>query len=146
MDIVLSWLVPGRIIYTPGTADRDLIAARNGLILEMIESEGQPPMIHTIVDHTNRYSAEDLSSQSRSLKYYTQLGQEAIREKLLSHPLLGWIISVNTPNMALKMAGTVASQQRNYRWHSTNSLNDALDFLKGRDSSLPDLSQFKTKS
>jgi hypothetical protein len=45
--------------------------------------------------------------------------------------MLGWVLS-NTPTSALKMAGTVMSQQSNYRWRSFDTLDDALEFLPAR--------------
>lgn len=140
MGVHLSWYLKGRIIYTPGTLDRDDMVERNRLTLALIEAEGEPPYVHVLIDHScKEYKAEDLQDRARSLKYYVQLGEEEVRQKLLTHPLFGWVISIATPTASLKMAGTVSSQQRNYRWHSVSTLDEALEFLQSRDPSLPDL-------
>ncbi len=116
------------------------MSERNGLILDLIESEGEPPMVHTLIDHANRYTPDELVHQPKKLKYYADLGNEEVRQRLLTHPMMGWVISVATPNVALKLAGVVSSQQRNYRWHSAATLEEALAFLQERDSTLPNLS------
>jgi hypothetical protein len=61
MAVEVWWYLPGRILYSPGSLLREDIAARNAIALEMIETEGLPPMVHTLIDHTNRYTAEDLA-------------------------------------------------------------------------------------
>lgn len=139
MPVEVWWYLPGRILYSPGSLVKEDIAARNAIALEMIESEGQPPMVHTLIDHTNRYSADDLRAQPRQASYYTSASSDEVRQNLISHPLLGWVLSINTPTSALKMAGTVMSQQSSYRWRSFETLDDALDFLQRIDPTLPDL-------
>jgi hypothetical protein len=140
VSVELAWYVPGRVIYTPGTPIKQEIAIRNAMVLEWLETEGEPPLVHVLIDHTNRYNTGQLREQtSARVADYVNLDNEEVRQKLLAHPLLGWIISVATPNPALKMAGTISSQQRNYRWHSVDTLRYALEFLNDRDSSLPDL-------
>ncbi len=143
MTVEISWFLKGRVLYTPGTTVREEMSERNGLILELIESEGKSPLVHTLIDHTNRYNADELVRQPKRLNYYAELGYEEVRQRLHTHPMFGWVISVATPNVALKLAGTVASQQRNYRWHSTATLEEALDFLQERDVTLPDLHELK---
>jgi hypothetical protein len=139
MAVQISWLVKGRVIYAAGTLDRDEIIERNRLSYALIEAEGQPPMVHILIDHSNRYTAEDLQHQIRSLSHYVKLDSDDQNEQLIKHPLLGWILSIANPSQSLKMAGAVRSQQYNYRWHSVDTLEDALDFLQERDGTLPDL-------
>ncbi len=139
MSVTVSWFLKGRIAYSPGSLMIEDLHNRYELLLALIDSEGQPPMIHTLIDHTDRYTVEELQAQPKKLKYYSSFGDEEVRQKLHNHPMLGWIISIATPGIALKMAGTVASQQRNYRWHSVATIEEALDFLQERDDTLPDL-------
>jgi len=139
MSVEVCWYLPGRILYSPGSLLKEDIAQRNALVLEMIETEGQPPMVHSLIDHTNRYTAEDLQARPRQASYYVSLSQDEVRQRLIGHPLLGWVLSINTPTSALKMAGAVMSQQSNYRWRSFDSLDAALDFLQQIDMTLPDL-------
>ncbi len=138
-QIPVHWLIPGRILYSPGTIDLSLILNRARLSLHMIETEGQPPMIHTLIDHTNQYTPEEIKQQPLKLTYYMQLVDDEVREQLLAHPRLGWTISIATPNIGMKTAGAVISQRKNYRWHSVATLADALYFIQQRDTTLPDL-------
>jgi hypothetical protein len=136
MTVEIWWYVPGRILYSPGSTDKADIAERNAKALALIEAEGKPPQVHTLIDHTNRYSAADLPHQPRLLKYYIPDDTDELRQKLISHPLLGWVVSINTPNVALKLAGAVVSQQSHYRWKSCTSLEEALEFLENIDLTL----------
>lgn len=141
LDIPVVWLLPGRICYSPGHADTRAMAIRNRKVLSLIESEGQKPFVHNLIDHSNRYTPQERAQQEQRLQYYMSIpNDDDIRDRLLSHPMLGWVISIATPNTGLKMAGAVISQQRNYRWHSVDTIAEALAFLQARDPSLPDLS------
>jgi len=142
MTVEVGWLLPGRVLYSPGTTDRDAMGERNARTLALIEAEGQPPLVHSIIDHSSRYTPDEIAQQPKQFMYYTTLGSDEVRQRLLNHPMLGWVISVATPNAGLKMAGAVASQQHNYRWHSVPTLEDAFAFLQERDVSLPDLSAY----
>lgn len=133
-----KWLIEGRILRVPGSTSAEVMAERNRLVLEAMESEGKPPMIHCLIDHRNQYTAEQLANQPKLARNYL-LDNDEVRQKLLSHPMLGWVISIATPNIALKMAGTIGSQQANYRWHSVKSFQEALDWLQVHDTTLPDL-------
>lgn len=140
MPVQLSWYLPGRIILSSGTLEPEEIAERNRLLLALIESEGEPPFVHVLIDHTrSAYSEGDLEAHARSLSAYVKLDHEEVREKLLHHSRLGWVVSVATPTASLKMAGTISSQQRNYRWHSVDTFDEALEFLQSRDTTLPNL-------
>jgi hypothetical protein len=138
-EFKVEWLIEGRLMRVPGSTDRDVMAYRNQLMLEAIEALGQPPMVHCLIDHTNQYSAEDFASQPRRVRDYMMENDE-VRQKLLSHPLLGWIMSVATPNVSLKMAGNIQSQKDEYRWRSVDSIQQALEWLQKVDKTLPDLS------
>jgi len=137
MRVQLAWYLEGRIIYTVGTDNAPVIGERNAHILEMLENEAKPPMVHIIIDHTQQYSPEQLTKQPKSVGHYVKIHDDHVREKLYNYPQLGWVISVATPNVAMKMAGTVAAQKNSYRWHSVETLGDALKFLQVRDQSLP---------
>lgn len=134
---IVQWLIPGRVLYAPGTTDTAIMAERTRLTLELIEKSGQPPMVHTLIDHRNRYTPEQIASQPKSMTAYTKFADDAIRERLIAHPLFGWVISVATPNMGLKMAGR--SQSRHYRWHSVDTWAEAIHFLMERDTTLTEL-------
>jgi hypothetical protein len=139
MAAEIWWYLKGRILYSPGSVSQEDIAERNAKALELIETEGLPPLVHTIIDHTNRYTAEELQNLPRQLRYYMTMHQSEVRQKLISHPLLGWVLSVNNPTVAFKLAGTVVSQQSNYRWRSFDTLEEALTFLETVDKTLPKL-------
>jgi hypothetical protein len=136
MAAEIWWYVTGRILYSPGSTLKEDIAQRNAMALELIETEGQPPMVHTLIDHTKRYSAEELQTLPRQVQYYIFSDGNEVREKLIRHPMLGWVLSINTPTTALKMAGSVISQQDNYRWRHFDTLDEALDFLEQIDTTL----------
>lgn len=136
----VEWLIKGRLMRFRGTADRDVMAARNQVILDAIETEGKPPLVHCLIDHTNQYTAEEIAKQPRTARDY-MLEHDEAREKLLNHRMLGWVISVATPNMGLKMAGTVVSQKDEYRWRSVETLQDAFNWLQKVDTTLPNLSE-----
>jgi hypothetical protein len=135
----VQWLIEGRIMRVPGSTSKEVMAERNRLVLEAIEEAGQAPMVHCLIDHRNQYSAEDLAAQPKLMRAYV-MDDDELRQKLLTHPMLGWVISIATPNTALKMAGTVSSQKDNYRWHSVPTFQEAVKWLESHDTSLPDLS------
>jgi hypothetical protein len=139
----IQWLIEGRIMRVPGSTSTEVMAERNRLVLEAIETEGQPPMVHCLIDHRNQYTAEDLAAQPKLARSYVMEDDE-LRQKLLSHPMLGWVISIATPNPALKMAASISSQRDKYRWHSVSTFQEALKWLESHDTSLPDLSVLDT--
>ncbi|MBC8170354.1 MAG: hypothetical protein H7X77_01730 [Anaerolineae bacterium] len=139
MAVEVWWYVAGRVVYSPGSTAPEDIAERNARLLEMIESAGQPPMVHCLIDHTNRYTPEELQQQPKRLHEYLKIDRNEIREKLITHPLNGWVLSIKPPNPIFKLAGAVISQQSHYRWRSFDSLEDALDFLQHTDATLPPL-------
>jgi hypothetical protein len=141
-ELKVEWLIEGRLMRVPGTLDRDVMAYRNHLVLAAIEATGKPPMVHCLIDHSNQYTPEQLADQPRRVTDYMMTHDE-VREKLLNHPLLGWVMSVATPNMGLKMAGTVQSQKDSYRWRTVASIQAALDWLQKVDVTLPDLSELE---
>lgn len=139
MAVEVWWYVPGRVLYSPGSVAPEDIAERNARSLDLIEREGQSPMVHTLIDHTNRYTPEELQQQPKLLHEYLKIDRSVIRERLISHPLNGWVLSIKPPNAAFKLAGAIISQQSHYRWRSFDSLEDALDFLQHTDATLPPL-------
>jgi hypothetical protein len=134
-----KWLIEGRILRVPGSTSAEVMAERNRLVLEAIEAEGKAPLVHCLIDHRNQYTAEQLSSQPKLARNYL-LPDDEVRQKLLTHEMLGWVISIATPNVALKMAGTVMSQRDKYRWHTVKSFREAIEWLQSHDTTLPDLS------
>ena len=138
-EMKVEWLIEGRLMRVPGSLDKDVMAYRNQIVLEAIETEGKPPMVHCLIDHRNQYTSEQLASQSNRLRDYLMDNNE-VRQKLLNHPMLGWVLSIATPNQGLKMAGTVQSQKDEYRWRSLATVQEAFDWLQKVDTTLPDLS------
>lgn len=137
--IQVEWLIEGRLLRVPGTTNREMMTYRNRLVLEAIERQGSKPMVHVLIDHRTSCTSGDEEAQPRSARDYI-LDHDEIRERLLSNPLLGWVISVATPNAGLKMAGTVTSQRDAYRWRSVATMEEALDWLQQVDGTLPNLS------
>lgn len=140
-EMRVEWLVPGRVLRVPGSTDQDVIVLRNRMLLTAINNEGQKPLVHCIIDHRNQYSAAQVQRQPLQMRYYMESADETTREKLLSNPMLGWVISVAIPNVAMKMAASVVSQQKNYRWRDVETIEAAFDWLSKVDSTLPDLAQ-----
>jgi hypothetical protein len=139
MSVQVWWHVPGRVLYSPGSTAAEDIAERNARVLEMIEREGKPPMVHLLIDHTNRYTPEELEKLPKRAQEYMQVDRNELRDRLISHPLMGWVLSVKTPTTAFKLAGAILSQQDHYRWRSMDSLEAALEFLSQMDPTLPSL-------
>ena len=135
----IRWFLKGKIVYSPGTPDAALISQRNRKVLEMIEAEGEGPLVHSLIDHIHSYGEPELTPQPRTMSYYIDLNDKEVQDRLIAHPMLGWVISIATPGAALKMAGTVISQQKNYRWRSVADVDAALALLQEMDSTLPDL-------
>lgn len=138
-NIDVSWYVPGRVLYGAGSLDRDQMLARNRQFLEVMQAEGQPPQVHFLIDHNGRYTPRDLLRPPHLMHYYINLGDDEIREKLVTHPLCGWVMSIGTPTTALKMAGAATSKRHQYQWKTVKTLDEALAFLKRQDESLRDL-------
>lgn len=143
-EMRVQWLVPGRVLRVPGSTDRDVIVLRNRLLLAAIHNEGKKPLVHCIIDHRNQYSPAQLQRQPLQMRYYMDTNDEIARARLIENPMLGWIISVAIPNVAMKMAASVLSQQRNYRWREVDTLEDAFEWLEKVDSTLPNLAQMQS--
>jgi hypothetical protein len=136
MVVEVRWHVQGRILYSPGSVELEDIAARNAIVLEMIEQGGKPPLVHLIIDHTNRYTPEEIKNQPIRYAHYLKVDRNEVRERLLKNPLLGWVLSIAMPNIGLKTAAVVLSQKDNYRWRNFNTLEEAFEFLETVDSTL----------
>ena len=58
-------------------------------------------MVHCLIDHTNQYTEEVLEKQPCKARDYVVVNNDA-RQKLVKHPMLGWIISIATPNVCIE--------------------------------------------
>lgn len=137
MTTDVSWYLPGRIIYCYDVLAVEERIARNRKILHLMDTEGQPPAVHTLID----FSSTDHGNYATGLQDMIDLHESnddlrAVREALVQHPLQGWIISVGARNPALTANANVMAGRMHYNRRSVDTLEDAIAFLKKIDNTL----------
>lgn len=133
----LSWYLPGRVLYTRHDPDPAVVIARNQHLLQLLETEGQPPQVHLLIDYTGRGITYDtlqlwgIIHRSPHSPDYQQLLQ-----KLAAHPLMGWVVGVACQDPRMRVASTITATRYNIRRHDEPTMELALKFLKRMDPTL----------
>ena len=124
MPYKLSWYLPKRIILVDcvGTITTDEIRsfAQNGV--EMVTS-GRP-LVHFIVDFRQVQGVESIPQALRTLQQNPP------------HPDTGWVLFVGKLNPLLTTFADFAGTVIRVRYRRFGSMEEALAFLKERDTSL----------
>lgn len=130
----VRWHVPGHILYCYNVFNTDQMIMRNRNTFHLIESEGKPPHVHMLIDYSSTdiqaYSSDvrDLVRWATSSKEY-----EESRDKLIRHPLFGWVVAIGVHNRNIKISGKILSLRYNYKRKEVETLDEAMTFLKHVD-------------
>ena len=133
------WYLPRHIIYAPGVAGQEPVLARNRDILELMNAQGQPPKVHILIDYRDmepeagNTGLEDVLGRLRDSSEYDQ-----ILRSITQHPLIGWVVSIGSPAPKFRTAMNVLAIKDGINRHEVGTLEEAIDFLKGKDPSLRD--------
>ena len=137
MNTDVHWYLPGRIIYCYDVFTVEERIERNRKILHLIETEGQPPQVHTLID----FSSTDYGNYAANLQdmialYESNEELRAVRDAWCQHPLDGWTISVGARNQVYTSNANVMAGRMQYDRRSVDTLEDAIAFLKKVDKTL----------
>jgi len=127
MPYTMSWLYPGRVLYTrvSGSVSLDELHAYNADLIKQMRSERH--LIHAVLHHDNiTRIPRDVLTVRRALT-------------ALDEPNIGWIIHVSESRSPWLYVGLLMSRMTGTRGHVTTTVDDALTFLKNEDTTLPDL-------
>lgn len=119
----VKWLVESKVILVYGEGSQDISDVRlNNTEIKMLLDEGKAP-VHLIFQAVNlKSSPTDIKEIQHSLDF-------------LSHPNLGWIVSIGA-NPIINFVGSVVTNIFKIKMTQAANINDALLLLKVRDSSL----------
>jgi hypothetical protein len=130
----VKWHIQGYILYCYNVHTADDIKARNQNALKLIEAEGKPPYVHMLIDFS---LPEDpnYSANVRELVRFSTSSQEFqdARDKLIRHPLFGWVVAFNVQNLNSTVSGKIIAQKYGYKRKDVDTLEDAIVFLKQVD-------------
>ena len=137
MTVEVRWYLPGRILYCYDVYSVEERIERNRKILHLMDTEGQPPKVHTLID----FSSTDYGNYPANLQDMIDLHESndelrAGRDALVQHPLQGWIISIGARNQTLTSNANVMAGRMHYNRRSVDTLEDALTFLQKIDNTL----------
>ncbi|MEO1289127.1 MAG: hypothetical protein AAFV93_15290 [Chloroflexota bacterium] len=129
MPIDIGWLVEKRVSYFDYhgdiTAEELQLATRIGLeLLEQVDA----PLLHTV------QNSDDIDS------FPMQIGSvnKIVRESL-SHPKMGWIISVGIQSDIIRFVAGLVTKMMKTRSRIVEDIDEAKTFLNYVDTSLIDL-------
>ena len=138
MNLDVHWHLPGRIIYSYDVLSVSERIERNREILRLLETEGQPPKVHLLIDFSSTgHGNYILGLQDMIDRQETNEELKQLTKQVAEHPLLGWVVSIGEQNQSLTAAATVLATKLKYRRRAVDTLEEALDFLKKADASLP---------
>jgi hypothetical protein len=130
MSEQVRWMIEGRVISISyeGFVSLDTVKANAAAMIEKMNTEGQPPFVHNISimkDVSLDRSAMNLVEVNRVIR------------TLMSHPSLGWIVTVG-PNInpMVQAFGRIITQVAGVRYRHCASVEEALQFLNEQDSTL----------
>ena len=105
--------------------------------MRLVETEGQPPYVHMLIDFSTTQVFSYTARMNETLEgYRTTEELVKLRERLVQNPLLGWVVSVGMKSEGLKAMSIVLANEGRYKQHNSDTLEDALLFLKSVDESL----------
>ena len=128
------WLVDGRVIVAQYSDTLELqdVAEAVSQVIGLMDSDGQPPLVHVIFDASYRTA---LSSDVMNVKRVA-----ALTEDLRHHRLLGWfMVADSSPHPIMRFVGSVVSQLVMNRFRICASLDDCIQFLQMTDETLPEM-------
>ena len=133
------WYLPGHIIFAPGATGQKSVLVRNREIFALMDTQGRPPKVHVLIDYRDmepgdsNTGLEDVLGHLRDSSEYDRV----IRD-ITQHPLIGWVVSIGSPSPRYRTAMNVLALKDGVRRHEVSTLEEAIDFLKGKDPSLRD--------
>jgi hypothetical protein len=119
--IQTRWLVEGHLILVvaPPVLTTEALRENDALIRSMLDAS-DAPLIHVLLD-------------TRAVKQYPPF-REAKNMEALSHPRLGWSLTVGTfQNPALRFFISAVRSIRSLRQRDFTSISEALMFLRSID-------------
>jgi len=129
MPIKIGWLVENRISYYGYYGDVSVEELQQGQpIGQKMLSECEAPLLHTIQDNTHMTS---FPSNAAFLVKITRA--------LLSHPRMGWMVTVGIENQFIQKLAAFVAQISRTRYRTFNTLDEAIAFLAYVDETLPDM-------
>lgn len=138
MTISVFWHLPGRILYTYPAATAEDMLAREKQILHLLETEGQPPQVHLLIDCTApEWKHHHTTIKEADTRLRTNDELRRMRHAIITHPLFGWVVSFGALDPSVQTVSGVMSIRNGYRRHVVETLDDARIFLKRVDPSLP---------
>ena len=127
MENEITWLIENHVILNK-IYEWDLESlGESSFMTEGMVSTSDKPLVHTLYDFTEmeKYPM-NVAAVGKAVK------------PLLSSNKLGWVITVMDNPMILFLS-TVATGLYGVRFRSFKTMNEALEFLQQRDSTLPPL-------
>lgn len=141
----VRWYLKGHILYCQDVFNAEEMTRRNTNALNLLESEGKPPYVHMLIDFASTNTADfdadvrELVRRSTSSKAFADA-----RDKLVRHPLFGWVVVFNIHDRNINAGGKIVAMQYNYKRKEVDSLPEAINFLKQVDPNIASI--FSTQS
>ena len=129
MAYIHKWLIENRILYNEynGSISKEDITEMVSSDVEYLD-KSDALLVHCLVN------IRALTSIPTNIKCLSESTQA-----ILGHPQIGWVIAYGNQIPAGAFITTIVAQLFKTRFRLLNSHNEALDFLKTVDVTLPDL-------
>lgn len=128
----ISWQQTGRVIVVTleGLLTLDDVQQMKARANAMVDADGQPPMVHIIVDASQRGEfAKDL----RNVRNFRDVMRQANDDEALA----GWSIVVDSnPDIIMRFVVNTVMQVLGRRFRVYTNMDEALDFLHMVDQTL----------
>ena len=124
MPIEYSWLVKGRVVAmkSSGQLTAEDLKGEESIMTNYLE-HATAPLLHIVADQTGLEKFPDLKLMSSS--------------KWPKDPRVGWFVMYGLNNKVLSFVASVGAQLFRMRIRMVNTRQDALEFLRRVDSTLP---------
>ncbi|MCA0458081.1 MAG: hypothetical protein LCI00_29210 [Chloroflexi bacterium] len=125
MPYQLDWYIENEILYSRyfGTVTPDDMQACLQKAMEMIESSPRE-IVHSINDVGDVLEAVSMKDSMTILR------------KVGTHPRAGWSFSIREKSRLIKMTGAMGSSLFKLRYRAFETLEEALEYLKGFDQNI----------
>ena len=138
-DLEVTWFLQGRIIHCYDVLTVEEILERNRKILHLIKTEAKPPKVHLLFDYSSTdYGNYDADLRTIMMRIRSNEELAYIRNEVMRHPLRGWIVGVGVQNIKLQTAWNVLATMSNALRQDARTMEEAIEFLKSVDYSLPE--------
>ena len=117
----VRWLVDGQVICVQfsKTVNRDQIHEMNRICIDLLDTKGQPPAVHVIID------VSLVAHYERNM-----MNIELLHNNLQPHPLVGWILIIDPyPNAIIRFVGMTLCSLMKFHYHTTKTLDEAIAFI-----------------